>query len=133
MSATSSYPDGFDPLVTLDCELVDLGAASQLLSHLATTDLEIGAGEINAIVTMVDRAHDKIEVAYNRARELFQAQEEAHRAELAKALAAKAAPGSRQGVERAVTMWRLLRVIANAAIERCDEAEGITAGGNASP
>jgi hypothetical protein len=118
-------------LNTLDCELVDLDAASRLLGHLSTTDHEISGSELVAVQMMVERAHDQIEARYNRLREIFREQQDAHRADLAKAQEAKAAPGSRQDVERAATMWRLLRVIANAALERCDEAQGITAAGNA--
>jgi hypothetical protein len=56
------------PLTMIDCYLTDLEAASRLLGHLSTTDLEIGGSELLAVQVMVDNAHDKIEVCYNRAR-----------------------------------------------------------------
>ena len=81
-------------LNTLDCELVDLEAASRLLGHLSTTDLEISGSELLAVQMMVERAHDQIEARYNRLRELFREQHEAHRAALAEAQAfAVAEPG----------------------------------------
>jgi hypothetical protein len=43
----------------VDCYLTDLEAASRLLGHLSTTDLEIGGSELLAVQVMVDNAHDQ--------------------------------------------------------------------------
>jgi hypothetical protein len=117
-------------LNTLDCELVDLEAASRLLGHLSTTDLEISGSELLAVQMMVERAHDKIEASYNRARELFQAQEEAHSAALAEAQAAKAAPGSPADFKHAEALWSMLRAVVKVAAEECDAARGLISAGN---
>jgi hypothetical protein len=125
---SSITDDGFDPLTTLDCELADLEAASRLLGHLSTTDLEIGAGEINAVVAMLDRAHDKIEASYNRARELYQAQQDAHSTALADAKA-EAAPGSPADIKHVEAVWGMLRAVLKVAGEECDRRKQLIEAG----
>ncbi len=107
----NSMIDEMAPLTILECNLTDLESASRLLGHLSTSDLELDGSELNAVAAMPDKAHAGILASYNRARELFKAERDAHRAEL-DAARGEAASGSPADIERAESLRRMLRVLA---------------------
>lgn len=114
----------------------DLRSTVGILGHLITAnsscDNEVDDNAWRKVESDLLRLTDRVEKLWQAAWDQHVATAAEHKAALEDAVAtanAKAAPGSPADIESAATMWRLLRVIANAAIERCDEAQGITAAG----
>jgi hypothetical protein len=71
---------------------------------------------------MIDRVHDDIEHRWEAAYEQQRADEAAHKASLEAAKAERAAPGSVDDVKKAEAMWKVIRALANTALEACDKA-----------
>jgi hypothetical protein len=94
------------------------------------TGLEVGDVELDAVQTMVEKAHRDIERCWTRAFDQQRADEAAraaelvaHAAELAAAKAERAAPGSVDDVKKAEASWWLLQRAAETALEMCQKAK----------
>jgi hypothetical protein len=117
------------PLLGIEEPLRALDTAASLLGHLAVSERTIEGNALDAISAMVDTAHDAIKRHWHAAREQQRADKAAHAAALEAAAAALAAaqaergaPGSVDDIKRAQAMWNVLRALANAALDACDEA-----------
>jgi hypothetical protein len=119
-----------NPLLALEEPLRALTTAASLLGHLSVSELEVEGYEIEAVQTIVERAHHDIERRWRLAHEQQQAELEAraavlvaHAAELKAAKAERGAPGSVDDIKKAEASWWLLRRAAETVLEFCQKAE----------
>jgi hypothetical protein len=122
--------DDRHPLLAIEEPLRALTTAVSLLGHLSVSELDVEGNDLEAVQTIIERAHRDIERRWEAAHEQRQAELEAraavlvaHAAELAAAKAERGAPGSVDDVKKADASWWLLRGAAETALEYCRKAD----------
>jgi hypothetical protein len=93
-----------------------------IMDHMANSPSEVEADEWTTLANVLTGYAKQIEELWQAAFARHIADRDARRAALAAVEAKKAAPGSKEDVERAATMWTLLCALTETAARRCAEA-----------
>ena len=111
-------------LLDLGDLVADMDDTVRILMHLADSrDVQcVSANEWGKLGRDLHDGLRKIKELADANSEERRAIEEAHKAALAAARAEKAAPGSKDDVERAEALWTLLRGLVGVASEQCTNA-----------
>ena len=121
----------------LECVVGDLRATVGIMGHLITANSSVN-NEVDdyawrKVESDLLRLANRVEQLWQIAWDQHVTTAAEHKAALADAKAAiaaakaEAAPGSPTDIKNAKMLWSMLRAMANATLEQCDEAQGIAA------
>jgi hypothetical protein len=118
---TTALADGW-AIGDIEPALSELRATIGILGHMIDSPNEVTIAEWKTIEDRLTDAHNQLDDLWRRAWDERTADEDAHAAALAAAEARTAAPGSVADLERADSVWCILRSTAKVALQACEEA-----------